>query len=162
MCGGAFVVRLILGGYFWAIKSGHFIPSGDDIDTVVTVMAGRPLVASQPSALRRPVGGWPGRPKQAPGHDGAWSVEVEAGWYYSGWLLLGVLYQAAMTLTLSLLSWPGARLWRPSHLRFGGRWADGRDARSRRPAMTALGGSKSRQAGIILGGYFWAFYTKRR
>ena len=44
-------------------------------------MAGRLLVASRPSALQRPVGGWPGRHKQAPGHDGAWRVEVKAGWY---------------------------------------------------------------------------------
>ena len=28
---------------------------------------------------KRPVGGWPGRPKQAPGHDGAWRVGVNAG-----------------------------------------------------------------------------------
>ncbi len=57
------------------------IPSGDDINTLVTVMAGRLLVASRPFALQRPVGGWPGRPKRAPGHDGAWRVEVKAGWY---------------------------------------------------------------------------------
>ena len=45
-------------------------------------------------------------------------------------------------------SWPGARLWRPGHLRFSGRWADGRDATSRRPAMTVTRVSMSSPLGI--------------
>ena len=64
-------------------RQAGIIPSGDDIDTLVAVMAGRLLRASRPSALQWPVGGWPGRHKQAPGHDGAWRVEVKAGWYYT-------------------------------------------------------------------------------
>ena len=63
------------------VNVGWYIPSGDYIGTLVNVMAGRLLVASRPSALQRPVGGWPGRPKQAPGHDGAWRIEVNVGWY---------------------------------------------------------------------------------
>ena len=64
-------------------RQAGMVPSGDDIGTFVAVMAGCSLVASRRSALQRPVGGWPGRPKQAPGHDGAWRVEVKAGWYHT-------------------------------------------------------------------------------
>ena len=176
-------------------RQAGVIRSGDDINTLVDVMAGRPLAASRPSALQQPVGAWPGRPKQAPGHEGAWRVEVKAGCVIRSGDDINTLVNvmAGRPLVASRPSalqrpvggWPGRPKRAAGHDGAGGsksRHADiipsgddidtlvdvmagrplvasrpsalqqpvahGRDAQSGRPAMTALGGSKSKQAGI--------------
>jgi hypothetical protein len=46
-------------------------------------MAGRAFCVSLPSAHQRMKRRWPGRPKQAPGHDDIAMVKFNASWYNS-------------------------------------------------------------------------------
>ena len=50
-------------------------------------MAGRLLRACRPSTYRPLKRRWPGRHKQAPGHDGYERANVIAGWHYALFLL---------------------------------------------------------------------------